>query len=199
MGDIGSASFDRINDAIPLGRAAALTHRAELERYSVPESEYLAWREARSLPGREKVTLAGVELHGVERVNPDFVRQHAGPGARRRRRCAPDRGACQCRVRAVRLRSRRLPADGRPEPADPGPARAGEVPRAARPAVRPRPAHRHGRKHRVHARRRLPADLGQRPWRRTARFVSRRAHLGPGGVVLPAAGCRRIAGSSNPP
>ena len=64
MGDIGSASFDRINDAIPLGRAAALTHRAELERYSVPESEYLAWREARSLPGREKVTLAGVELHG---------------------------------------------------------------------------------------------------------------------------------------
>ena len=27
MGDIGSASFDRVNDAIPIGRAAALAHR----------------------------------------------------------------------------------------------------------------------------------------------------------------------------
>jgi NTE family protein len=82
MGDIGSASFDRINDAIPLGRAAALTHRAELERYSVPENEYLAWREAAAMPGREKVPLAGVELHGIERVNPDFVRRTLalGPG-----------------------------------------------------------------------------------------------------------------------
>jgi NTE family protein len=75
MGDIGSASFDRIRDAIPLGRAAALAQRAELERYSVPKEEYLAWREATSLPGREKVALAGVELQGVERVNPDFIRR----------------------------------------------------------------------------------------------------------------------------
>ncbi len=28
MGDIGSASFDRIKDAIPMGREAALAHRA---------------------------------------------------------------------------------------------------------------------------------------------------------------------------
>ena len=45
MGDIGSASFDRIDDAIPKGRAAALAHRADLMRYSVTEEEYLAWRE----------------------------------------------------------------------------------------------------------------------------------------------------------
>ena len=31
MGDIGSASFDRIDDAIPKGRAAALAHRADLD------------------------------------------------------------------------------------------------------------------------------------------------------------------------
>jgi NTE family protein len=75
MGDIGSASFDRVHDAIPLGRESALAHRTQLERYSVPEAEYLAWRESASLPGREKVTLAGVELHGVERVNPEFIRR----------------------------------------------------------------------------------------------------------------------------
>ena len=78
MGDIGSASFDRVNDAIPIGRAAALAHRAELERYAVPEAEYLAWRESASLPGREKVTLAGVNLNGVERANPEFIRQTFG-------------------------------------------------------------------------------------------------------------------------
>jgi NTE family protein len=75
MGDIGSGSFDRVADAIPLGRAAALEHRAELERYSVPEAEYLAWREAASRPGRAEVRLAGVNLHGLSRANPDFVRR----------------------------------------------------------------------------------------------------------------------------
>ncbi len=78
MGDIGSASFDRVNDAIPVGRAAALTHRAELARYSVSEAEYLAWREATSRPGREKVRLAEVNVHGLERANPDFVERTLG-------------------------------------------------------------------------------------------------------------------------
>ncbi len=75
MGDIGSGSFDRVADAIPLGRTAALARRAELERYSVPEAEYLAWREAASRPGRNPVTLAGVKLNGLERANPDFIRR----------------------------------------------------------------------------------------------------------------------------
>jgi NTE family protein len=78
MGDIGSASFDRINDAIPKGRAAALAHRAELARYSVTESEYLAWREAASRPSRDKVTLADVNLLGLERANPDFIGRTLG-------------------------------------------------------------------------------------------------------------------------
>ena len=34
--------FDRVPDAIPVGRAAALTHLAELSRYSLPEAEFMA-------------------------------------------------------------------------------------------------------------------------------------------------------------
>ncbi len=78
MGDIGSASFERVGDAIPVGRAAALTQRAALSRYAVTETEYLAWRESASRPGREKVTLAAVNLHGLERANPEFIQQSFG-------------------------------------------------------------------------------------------------------------------------
>ncbi len=78
MGDIGSASFDRVDDAIPKGRAAALAHRADLVRYAVTEAEYLAWRETASRPGREKMTLGDVNLLGLERANPDFIRQTLG-------------------------------------------------------------------------------------------------------------------------
>ena len=78
MGDIGSASFDRVSDAIPLGRAAALAHRDALARYAVSEAEYLAWRESASRPGREKVTLAAVNLNGLERANPEFIQQTLG-------------------------------------------------------------------------------------------------------------------------
>jgi NTE family protein len=78
MGDIGSASFDRVRDAIPLGRAAALAHRDALARYAVTEDEYLAWRESASRPGREKVTLAAVNMNGLERANPEFIQQTFG-------------------------------------------------------------------------------------------------------------------------
>ena len=78
MGDIGSASFDRIDDAIPKGRAAALAQRADLMRYSVTEVEYLAWREMASRPGRDQVKLAGVNLIGLERANPEFIGQTLG-------------------------------------------------------------------------------------------------------------------------
>jgi NTE family protein len=75
MGDIGSASFDRIADAIPVGRTAALAHRAELERYALPEAEYRAWRTARARPPKEPMTLAGVTVNGAQRVNEEFVRR----------------------------------------------------------------------------------------------------------------------------
>jgi NTE family protein len=47
-------------------------------RYSVTEDEYLAWRETASQPGRDKVTLAAVNLVGLERANPEFIAQTLG-------------------------------------------------------------------------------------------------------------------------
>jgi NTE family protein len=78
MGDIGSASFDRVPDAIPVGRAAALAQRASLSRYSLPEEQYAAWRVATSRTGREQFKVAQVNIVGAERVNPDFVRRTLG-------------------------------------------------------------------------------------------------------------------------
>jgi len=75
MGDIGSGDFDRVREAIPLGEAAARQQAAQLARYSLPEAEYLAWRESvtsRTPPG---VTLASIEVTGTDRVNPEYVRE----------------------------------------------------------------------------------------------------------------------------
>jgi NTE family protein len=83
MGDIGSAAFDRIPDTIPLGRAAALARRAELERYAVPQAQYLAWREAVSESHATTIPLATVNIRGLNRVNPEFVRsqlRNVAPG-----------------------------------------------------------------------------------------------------------------------
>jgi NTE family protein len=78
MGDIGSGSFDKTREAIPLGRAAALAHRDELARYSLPEAEYLAWRSSVSRDAKGPVTIGEVTITGYERVNPDFIRHVLG-------------------------------------------------------------------------------------------------------------------------
>lgn len=44
LGDIGSGSFDRSVEAIPLGEAAAEAMVRQLRAYSVGEAEYAAWR-----------------------------------------------------------------------------------------------------------------------------------------------------------
>jgi NTE family protein len=73
-GDLGSASFSRAREAIPIGRAAALEQRTELARYSLPEADYLEWRGAVSRGEGPAVQLAVVEVTGHERVNPQYVR-----------------------------------------------------------------------------------------------------------------------------
>lgn len=78
MGNVGSASFDKINEAIPLGRQAAEEHRAELSRYSVPPSEYAAWRAARIRPGQRSMQLAAIRIEGLERVNREYVEARLG-------------------------------------------------------------------------------------------------------------------------
>ncbi|HEX7375342.1 MAG TPA: patatin-like phospholipase family protein, partial [Steroidobacteraceae bacterium] len=78
MGEVTSASFDKVAQAIPLGRAAAETHRAELLRYSLPAGEYAAWRAAHSRASKRNVRLAEVHVEGLERVSRDYVRNYLG-------------------------------------------------------------------------------------------------------------------------
>jgi NTE family protein len=74
MGDIGSASFERVPDAVPLGRAAALEQQDQLQRLALPEDQYLAWRRAMNRESGNPVLLADVKVTGLERVSPDYVR-----------------------------------------------------------------------------------------------------------------------------
>ena len=74
MGDIGSAAFDRVPDAVPLGREAALGMKDQLSRLALPEDQYLAWRQSVTREGATPVRLAAVEIKGLDRVNPEFVR-----------------------------------------------------------------------------------------------------------------------------
>lgn len=75
MGDIGSASFDKVAQAIPLGRAAALTQLAALSRYSLPEADYRAWRASIDQRDSPEIRLAKVEITGLDFVNPAYVEQ----------------------------------------------------------------------------------------------------------------------------
>lgn len=84
MGDITTGDFQRAPETVVLGRAAAEAVADQLRRYSVPEDEYLAWRESISDPGADTMRLADVRVVGLERVNQDYVtaRLHnAKPGA----------------------------------------------------------------------------------------------------------------------
>jgi len=83
MGDIGSAAFDRVPDAVPLGREAALKMKDQLSRLAVPEEQYLAWRQGVTQEGASVTRLADVKIKGLKRVNPEFVRaklKYAVPG-----------------------------------------------------------------------------------------------------------------------
>ena len=74
MGDIGSADFEKVPDAIPLGRSAALSKSAELARYALPEAEYMAWRASLNRNYHQPIRVAAVRITGLERVNPEYVR-----------------------------------------------------------------------------------------------------------------------------
>ncbi|MCK6371047.1 MAG: patatin-like phospholipase family protein, partial [Gammaproteobacteria bacterium] len=83
MGDIGSGDFQRVPDAIPLGRDAALTHKEQLLRLALPEADYLAWRRGVERASDREIRLAEVRITGLDRVNEKYVRaqlQTVGPG-----------------------------------------------------------------------------------------------------------------------
>ena len=68
MGDIGSADFDRVPDAVELGRVAAAAQREALSRFSVPEEEYRAW--ARGLGRNDLGDQVLAEVRIIERRRP---------------------------------------------------------------------------------------------------------------------------------
>ena len=78
MGEIGSGSFDKVAEAIPLGRRAAEQQRESLRRYSLPLDEYLAWRDSTRRPDSRRVELGEVTVVGLERVESAYVASHLG-------------------------------------------------------------------------------------------------------------------------
>jgi NTE family protein len=78
VGDIGTGSFDKVQQAIPLGRAAAEDARESLRRYALSPEQYLAWRSGLSRGPGAPSRLAELNVHGLERVDEAFVRTELG-------------------------------------------------------------------------------------------------------------------------
>lgn len=84
MGDIGTGDFERVPDAIELGKAAARAVADQLRRLAVSSEDYMAWRAGVSTLDNPAMTLAEVRVTGLERVNPGYVEaqlEHLAPGA----------------------------------------------------------------------------------------------------------------------
>ncbi len=83
MGDIGSGSFERVPEAMELGRKAADARRADLARFAVSDDAYQAWLKKVGKTEVDKPVLADVRIVGLQRVNVDYVRaelQQVAPG-----------------------------------------------------------------------------------------------------------------------
>ncbi|HUO68749.1 MAG TPA: patatin-like phospholipase family protein, partial [Gammaproteobacteria bacterium] len=83
MGDIGSGSFERVPEALELGRKAADARRGDLARYSVADDAYQAWLKKVGRTELDKPVLAEVRIVGLRRVNIDYVRaqlEHVAAG-----------------------------------------------------------------------------------------------------------------------
>jgi NTE family protein len=73
MGSITTADFERVPETIPLGEAATRAMSGALERFAVPEAQYLAWRDSVTTSQRIEAHLAGVRFEGLKRVNPEYL------------------------------------------------------------------------------------------------------------------------------
>ena len=77
MGDITTADFERVPETIPLGEKAARGMVDKLARLAVPAAEYQAWRTAVTAGQNIEVRLADVRYEGLQRVNPEYLKQRA--------------------------------------------------------------------------------------------------------------------------
>ncbi len=73
MQDIGSGDFDRVAEAIPLGYAAALAHKDELQRFAISAAQYADWRQRTLRERTGETQLAGIEINGLQRVDKNYV------------------------------------------------------------------------------------------------------------------------------
>ena len=77
MGDIGTASFERVPDTVPLGEAAARASAQDLARFAVSTEQYVAWRSRVTSPQAIDAKLAGVKYSGLNRVNPAYLERRS--------------------------------------------------------------------------------------------------------------------------
>ena len=82
MGTIGTADFERVPETIPLGESAARRMSSELAKYSVSNTQYVAWRAAVTQSQQIEARLAGVRFEGLKRVNPEYLvaKEHVKAG-----------------------------------------------------------------------------------------------------------------------
>jgi NTE family protein len=82
MGDIGTADFERVGEAIPLGEVAARKMESRLAPFAVSAEQYAAWRTRVTSDPNTEFRIAGVQFSGLERMNPAYLEQrthiHAG-------------------------------------------------------------------------------------------------------------------------
>ncbi len=77
MGDITTADFERVPETIPLGEKAARGMADKLARLAVPAAEYQAWRTSVTAGQGIETRLADVKYEGLQRVNPEYLKQRA--------------------------------------------------------------------------------------------------------------------------
>ena len=84
LGDIGAASFDRIEEAIPIGEQAARQAMESLRRYSLSEADYRRYLASRAKPKDESKTIAFIRIDNHSRISDQVIASHitAKPGER---------------------------------------------------------------------------------------------------------------------
>jgi NTE family protein len=74
LGDIGAADFERTPETIALGEEAARAAASRLKTLSVPEADYVAWRQRVTVGQGIEIRVADVRFEGLKRVNPEYLR-----------------------------------------------------------------------------------------------------------------------------
>jgi NTE family protein len=84
LGDIGAGSFDRINDAMPIGEQAARQAAESLRRYSLSQVDYDRYLASRGKPGAEggADVVAFVRIQNRSKVSDEVISRYisAKPG-----------------------------------------------------------------------------------------------------------------------